>query len=190
MMKAILTIAFLAIGCMGVHASAQQENTNPPAAQADAKSKLEAVPQALKKLSTFNGKVNTEAEYYIYLQSASWCGPCRAEMPEIVEKYKEMKKDGVELVLISHDHSKGDAKDYVKEFKAKFPVHFSKKKKVTLPGFKMSSSVPHATLVDAKGKVLLDDHPARVLPKYESLIKEHRKANGSAKSEDNSGDKD
>lgn len=37
---------------------------------------------------------------------ASWCSPCRAMIPELMEMYKEFHKDGFEIVSISMDHRK------------------------------------------------------------------------------------
>ncbi len=39
---------------------------------------------------------------------ASWCGPCRADMPEVVQLYKTYKKKGLEIVGVSLDN-KADA---------------------------------------------------------------------------------
>lgn len=37
---------------------------------------------------------------------ASWCGPCRAEMPHVVELYKKYKSKGFEIVGVSLDKNK------------------------------------------------------------------------------------
>lgn len=119
-----------------------------------------AVAAALKKLSPFNGKPNAKADYYIYLQSASWCGPCNNEMPGVVEAYKEMKKSGrVELVLVSHDKTEGDAKGFLKQYKAKFPAVMVQDKDIDkLPGFSKPNGIPNAIFVDKTGKVLTQGH--------------------------------
>ena len=49
------------------------------------------VGKALKKLKTFNGKPNTNAKFYIYLQSASWCG---WTMPKIISRSSEQNSPG------------------------------------------------------------------------------------------------
>lgn len=124
-----------------------------------AKKEVSPVAKALAKMHCFNGKPMKDAKCYVYLQSASWCGPCREEMPKIAEEYKEMKKAGVEIVLISHDQTEKGAKAYLKEFKAKFPGFMPERlEKNKLPGFVAADSIPHATFVDATGKVLKDGH--------------------------------
>lgn len=122
------------------------------------------VQKSVKSLRFFNGRVNPKADYYIFLQSASWCPPCRAEMPEIAEQYLEMKKDGrVELILVSADMTKGAAKDFAEGNKAKFPVIMASDKKIgKLVGYKSADGIPHAIFVDKNGKMIKDGHGAIV----------------------------
>lgn len=135
------------------------------------KSKLSPVAKALKKVKTFNGKPNDKALVYLYLQSASWCGPCNREMPTIVDTYKKMKKDGrVEIVLLGHDQSDDAAKAFLKQYKAKFPGTLATNKHVEdLPGFSQASGIPFGIFVDADGKVLASGHPGSILSSWKGL---------------------
>ncbi len=127
------------------------------------------VARAAGKVKWASGRPSKKAKYYIYLQSASWCGPCQAEMPHIAEEYKEMKKDGrVELLLISGDRTEGAAKNFLKANKATFPMTLSNAKGVTkLPGFTMAQGIPHAIIVNSAGEVLVNGHG--------SIVKDWRK---------------
>ncbi len=127
------------------------------------KNKSGKVAKAVKKIKPktfFNGKVSSKASYYIYLQSASWCGPCNAEMPEIVQEYKAMKKDGrVELILVGHDRSLEQAKAFLSKYKAGFPgLMASDSEAQKLPGFKMANGIPNAIIVDADGNQVASGH--------------------------------
>ncbi len=145
-----------------------QGNSNCNSGQSDscssdsaAQGGCNSVAGALSKLKWFNGKPNTKAQYYIYLQSASWCGPCRAEMPEIVRAYKAMKKDGrVELVLLGGDKDEKSAKAYLKKYGAKFPGTMRKDEGVScLPGAcKLPCYYPAAVIVRANGEVIESGH--------------------------------
>ena len=132
---------------------------NSASTKTSKKKELSAVAQALKKVKFVQGKVNSAAKCYVYLQSASWCGPCRIEMPQIVAEYNKMKKAGVEIILCGCDHDKRGVKNFVKEFKIPFPATVADDK-LKLPGYTKASFIPHATFVDKNGKVLASGHGA------------------------------
>lgn len=115
--------------------------------------KLNPVMEALSAMDCFNGEPNPKAKFYIYLQSASWCPPCRKEMPKIVEMYPEMSKAKVEIILIGCDRNKEAAQGYLKSFKAPFPGVMANEGK-DLPGFVQSRGIPHATFVNSKGQLI------------------------------------
>jgi len=55
---------------------------------------------------------------------ATWCGPCRVEMPSIEKLHEAYASKGLKVVAISIDEPGSDAaiREFVKEYKLKFEV--------------------------------------------------------------------
>ena len=83
---------------------------------------------------------------------ASWCGPCIAEMPNVVAAYKKLHEKGFEIVGISLDQDKGKMEAAVKKHGMTWPQYFDGKgwqNKIS-SGFGIES-IPAAWLLDKKG---------------------------------------
>jgi thiol-disulfide isomerase/thioredoxin len=52
---------------------------------------------------------------------ASWCGPCRAEQPELSRVARAYRDRGVRFIGINVRESRGAAQSYVEEFKIPYP---------------------------------------------------------------------
>jgi thiol-disulfide isomerase/thioredoxin len=55
---------------------------------------------------------------------ATWCGPCRAEIPEIKELYADYHARGFEVVGVSLDKAREDLDAFLKEEKLPWPILF------------------------------------------------------------------
>ena len=118
-----------------------------------------AVTAYVSKAEFLTGKPMADAQHYIYIYSASWCGPCRMLMPRIVEQYAAMKENKVEVILISCDRGADVAKHYIEHYKAALPgLHVASPAARQLPGATTPQGIPHAVIVDANGKVLYSGH--------------------------------
>jgi len=54
---------------------------------------------------------------------ATWCGPCRAEIPGMIEVYEKYKSKGLEIVGISLDQGGWDqVKPYVQKVRISYPI--------------------------------------------------------------------
>lgn len=53
---------------------------------------------------------------------STWCGPCLAEMPELVRLYQKRHEAGLEILAISIDEDKSKVAQFVSEHKLPFPV--------------------------------------------------------------------
>jgi peroxiredoxin len=82
---------------------------------------------------------------------ATWCGPCRQEMPLLDELYKRYNRVGFNLLGVNIDDDSGRAMAMVQELGVDFPVLFDARKEVS----KMYdvSAMPVTVIVDRTGQV-------------------------------------
>ena len=86
---------------------------------------------------------------------ASWCGPCRREMPNLVEAYKKYRNKGFEIVGVSLDRDAEAWKNGIEKLDITWP-QMSDLKYWDCEGAKLYavSSIPHTVLIDGKGIIL------------------------------------
>ncbi len=122
--------------------------------------KVRSVKEALGQIELFNAEPNENAQYFIFLRSASWCGPCQAEMPEIAKIYDEIKASKkVELILWGADKDQEATQKFLDQHQAKFPATMDAS---ILTEIKGSSGIPHAYVLDKKGKLIYRGHGSLV----------------------------
>jgi thiol-disulfide isomerase/thioredoxin len=65
---------------------------------------------------------------------ATWCGPCRQEMPLLDELYTRYQRVGFNLLGVNIDDDSNRAMQMVNELGVNFPVLFDAGKEVSKPG--------------------------------------------------------
>lgn len=80
----------------------------------------------------------------------SWCPPCRAEMPDIVEAYSQLKPQGLVLIGVSVRESAADAASYAAKNDANFDVLSDPDETDTGKGYPLFN-VPTHLFIDANG---------------------------------------
>lgn len=53
---------------------------------------------------------------------ASWCAPCRAEIPAFVKLYEENKGDGLVFIGVNIQDTEAEARKFIQEFGISYPV--------------------------------------------------------------------
>ncbi|MGY0691660.1 TlpA family protein disulfide reductase [Virgibacillus sp. FSP13] len=81
---------------------------------------------------------------------ASWCGPCRLEMPEMQKFYEEHQGE-VEIIAVNTDTNKEKAREFIDEYDYTYPVLLDKKMKVSEQY--MVSALPTTYFIGTDGKV-------------------------------------
>ena len=80
---------------------------------------------------------------------ASWCGPCRKEMPLLEKIHKKYKKLGFTLLGVNVEQDTRAAKRYLKDVKVSFPVLFDPANKTSK--LYNLSAMPTTILIDRNG---------------------------------------
>lgn len=79
---------------------------------------------------------------------ATWCAPCRTEVPYLVRLYSKYKGNGLEVVGIAIDsENKEQINGFIKEFKVNYPVLLA----VSGSALSQQKAVPMSLLIDEKG---------------------------------------
>ena len=103
---------------------------------------------------------------------ASWCGPCRREMPNLVEAYAKYKNKNFEIVGVSLDQSADAWKEAIKKLNITWP-QMSDLKGWQNEGAQLYAvnSIPHTMLVDADGTILARGlHGEKLQTKLEEVL--------------------
>jgi cytochrome c biogenesis protein CcmG/thiol:disulfide interchange protein DsbE len=131
---------------------AVEEEQNGAACMADAKpAKLDFNIKDLEgkdvALSSFKGKV-------ILLNFwATWCGPCKAEVPAFVELQNAYGKDGLVVVGYSVDDDAPKARAFMNEYKINYPVLLGLGREDVQDAFGPIWGIPASFIISRDGKV-------------------------------------
>jgi len=82
---------------------------------------------------------------------ASWCGPCRQEMPLLDELYTQYQPLGFTILGVNVEEDSSKAKQLLKESPVNFPILFDNKSEVSKL-YKVVA-MPSTVLVDRDGNV-------------------------------------
>jgi thiol-disulfide isomerase/thioredoxin len=98
-------------------------------------------------LSDFKGKV-VVLDFW-----ATWCPPCRAEIPHFIELQNELKDKGVTIVGVSLDSTgSADVAQFAKTNGMNYPIVMGDEKTATAYG--ADQGIPTTVVIDAKGNIV------------------------------------
>lgn len=111
---------------------------------------LKAVKGAPIKLSDYGGKV------LLLNLWATWCGPCRLEIPELVKFHKEYRGRGLEVVGLSTENAEASAagvKKFVHEYDMGYRVGWAPPQ-VSMTLMQGNNAIPQSFLISRDGRIL------------------------------------
>ena len=86
---------------------------------------------------------------------ASWCGPCKSEMPDFNEVYGEYKEN-VHFLMVNltdgYQETMQSAKEFIEEQGYSFPVYYDTKSEAMMAYY--AYSIPMTFFIDAEGKMV------------------------------------
>jgi cytochrome c biogenesis protein CcmG/thiol:disulfide interchange protein DsbE len=83
---------------------------------------------------------------------ATWCPPCRAEIPDFIEFYKENKTKGLEIVGVSVDtNTASQVPGFVQQNKIPYPVAMFTSK--IIDNYGPIDAIPTTFVIDKTGRV-------------------------------------
>ena len=80
---------------------------------------------------------------------ASWCGPCRWELPELQEIYDDFASEGFELLAVNVDSSPQVAQRYLERMDLSIPAYRVGRQELAMLGVR---SIPTNVLVGPDGR--------------------------------------
>ena len=122
------------------------------------------------KLSQWVGKGN----YVLVDFWASWCGPCRREMPFVIDAYEQYHAKGFDVVGVSFDQKKSSWVAAIQQLGMRWPQMSDLKGwKCAAAGLYGISSIPSNVLVDPNGKIIaMDLRGERLINKLKEIYGE------------------
>jgi thiol-disulfide isomerase/thioredoxin len=107
--------------------------------------KLEATDGSVINLTDLKGK-----KVFVNLW-ATWCPPCRAEIPSIEKLYKKTDKEKVAFVMLSLDDNFNSVKRFAKAKHLQLPVYYPAE---NLPAMFNVNGIPATFIFNEKGALI------------------------------------
>jgi len=83
---------------------------------------------------------------------ATWCGPCRHEIPDFIAFYDEYEKKGAAIVGLSVDQSADKVKQFVSENKINYPVAMVTSQ--IMDNYRPGRFIPTTIIISPSGKIV------------------------------------
>ena len=99
---------------------------------------------------------------------ATWCGPCRMEIPEFNELYNKYHDKGFEILGVSISDNKKQLINFTKSFLVEYPLLYGSTREMNkiMKLYGGVYAVPSSFLVNSKGEIVWK-YPGAILKEYD-----------------------
>jgi thiol-disulfide isomerase/thioredoxin len=125
LMKKYFTAAIFA-ACLAIASDSQAQQPQPPSLDQIKAKKF--VLQSLQGKPVELNKLLGQGKPVVIDIWATWCGPCRQEIPHLVQFAKQYGKDGLIIIGLTIEDPQADrdaVKNFVKQYKMNYQVAFA-----------------------------------------------------------------
>jgi len=112
----------------------------------DASKEASASEEASASLSSYKGKV------VILNFWATWCPPCRAEMPSMETLYQRFNSQGLEILAVNIKEDANHVRQFIQNNKYTFPVMLDSDAKAS--GLYGINAIPTSFIINRDGKII------------------------------------
>lgn len=110
--------------------------------------------------------------------SASWCGPCRAFTPELVE-LRDKNDDDFEVVLVGADRSAAAQQKYMEQYEMPWPaIPFGSPLRTKLGNKYGITGIPALVIIDDRGNLITKNGRSAAAGDFEEALERWQKATG------------
>lgn len=132
---------------------------------------LKLISGATKTVGDYKGKV------LILDLWATWCGPCRQEIPHLIEMANNYRDRGVEVLGLTTEDPQYDlmlVRNFAQQFRINYEIGFANDT-VTSEIMRGRNGIPQTLIIDREGMVrkhFVGFHPRLSLPQMKSALEE------------------
>lgn len=132
------------------NAPSKKGSEYPPLAEKAANAEMTHLDGTKSKISDRKGKV------LLLNMWATWCGPCRGEMPALVKMQEEHGPKGFEIIGLNTDD--GDSKEMIEKFAEEMKLNYtlvwsSTEQQAALLKISNFNGIPQSFIIDRDGKL-------------------------------------
>lgn len=107
---------------------------------------LKSIEGRTVRLSDYRGKV-------LFINFwATWCPPCRAEMPYLVKLQREYGKDGLQIIGVTYPpEQRSRVRRFIRRLKVNYPIVIGTRE--TRDSFSRDETLPLTVIIDREGTI-------------------------------------